>query len=439
MNQVSLAVVIPTRNRTSLAIQACESLLTQTGCSYEVFVSDNCTDPQESGELKAYCARAGRATYLRPDEPVAMGRHWDWAVRTAMHRSTATHFTVHYDRRVTKPDHLRLVCDVMAAFPSDVVTWTMDQVLLNGSRSAVWQTPWDGRVYQVRTARVVQMASQGKILEMGQAFPILSNCAVPRPVLEKIQTDFGSVCDSIAPDTCFTFRFSAAHGRYIHFDRTVGIIHAQHRSTASGYLRGGAGGDFPDFRKSWGDSTWLAASPIPELNLGQNMLFHEYELVRRATDNPSFAPLDRAGYLRELGYSLRWVDDPVRAAELREILMKNGWTPDMVSDAVPEPSPSQLQPRDQRSKPHEFLRRALESAIARIWRGDFEARTAAVLFLAKYLNVTPDHICGFEFPNDLEAVRHAIAYPRRPVKSNPYLATLEPVEVTAGTGTPAHT
>jgi hypothetical protein len=81
----------------------------------------------------------------------------------------------------------------------------------------------------------------------------------------------------------------------------------------------------------------------------------------------------------------------------------------------------------------------LESGIARICRGDFEARTAAVLFLARYLHVTPDHICGFEFPNDLEAVRHAIAYPRRPVKSNPYLATLEPVEAAAGPATtPAH-
>ena len=36
----------------------------------------------------------------------------------------------------------------------------------------------------------------------------------------------------------------------------------------------------------WGDRPWLDAAPIVGLNMGQNVLFHQYELVRRVTDDP---------------------------------------------------------------------------------------------------------------------------------------------------------
>ena len=56
----------------------------------------------------------------------------------------------------------------------------------------------------------------------------------------------------------------------------------------------------------WGHRPWLDAAPILGLNMGQNVLFHEYELVRRVTDDPEFKPIEMRGYLRELGHSLPW-------------------------------------------------------------------------------------------------------------------------------------
>lgn len=429
---VSLAIVIPTRNRGALAIAACESLLKQTGCSVHVFVSDNSTQPSDIRQVADYCARAGaeRVTYLRPVESLPMPTHWDWALRTAMERSAASHFSVHYDRRITKPGHLRLIADVLSQFPSDLLTWSADHVSQEAGRSYVWQTPWDGRVYAIRTSRVVQMTIGGRVREMGHSFPILSNCAIPRAVLVTLLRQFESICDSTGPDSCFTYRFCATHDRYIHVDRAMGIIYAAHRSAGGGYVRG-AGGDFDDFAQSFSTRSWLDAAPIPGLNLGQNMLFHEYELVRRATNNPAFTPVDREGYLRELGYALRWIEDPSRAAATRDLLLEHGWSPSRLAVETPPAALPMSVVRDPESRFSRLLRDLGETLVVRIWRNDIERRVAGILFLANYLRIAPEHICGFGFVSDQEAVRQALRWPRRRVEINPYLEPMQPELIAA--------
>ena len=119
---------------------------------------------------------------------------------------------------------------------------------------------------------------------------------------------FGDICNSTGPDTCFAFRFCATHERFIHYDRALGVVYASDRSTGLGYLRGG-GGDFDDFVKAWQSRPWLDAAPIPGLNLGLNLLFHEYEFVRKATSDPEFPPIDKTGYLRDLARGLQFIED----------------------------------------------------------------------------------------------------------------------------------
>ena len=101
--ELLLAVVIPTRNRAALAITACESLVNQNGCRYRVFLSDDPGSEDDSARLAEYCARAaGRVTYLKPEAPLPMATHWDWALRTVMATSDATHFDVRPDRRIVR-------------------------------------------------------------------------------------------------------------------------------------------------------------------------------------------------------------------------------------------------------------------------------------------------------------------------------------------------
>ncbi len=50
----NLLVVIPTRNRAELAINAINSVLSQENCELELIVSDNSTDDAEVSRLADY-------------------------------------------------------------------------------------------------------------------------------------------------------------------------------------------------------------------------------------------------------------------------------------------------------------------------------------------------------------------------------------------------
>ena len=114
----------------------------------------------------------------------------------------------------------------------------IDAVVNLSGRSRLGHTAWDGRVYAVPTSHVVTMTSEGKITELGQALPLLSNCTVPRAVLLRIIDRFGSICDSTTPDSCFAYRFCATHERYLHFDRAIGVLYGYHRSVGVGFSGG---------------------------------------------------------------------------------------------------------------------------------------------------------------------------------------------------------
>src|SRR6202012_2141730 len=116
---------------------------------------------------------------------------------------------------------------------------------------------------------------------------------------------FGTVCESTAPDGAFMCRFfTIGDADYLHYDRPLGILYSSRRSNGLGYLRG-KGGDFADFVKMAGDGPWPDAAPVPGMNLGNNMLYREYELVRRATGD-ALPPFDLPRVLEDLGRELRW-------------------------------------------------------------------------------------------------------------------------------------
>jgi Glycosyl transferase family 2 len=392
---VTIAVVIPTRNRASYAIAAVQSLLDQE-IGLDIFVSDDSTEPDQ---LRDFCRGEPRVRYLRPSAELSMGEHWDWALRQAMALSPASHFAVHYDRKFSKPGVWVDLAAAESKRPDVLMTFPLDFVSNQPPPLRVWQTPWTGRMFFVRTARVAELLSTGHVEVIAHTLPVLSNCVVPRTVLQSIIERFGDVCSSTGPDVAFMMRFLALNDRYVHFDRAAGILYGSSRSNGLGYMRG-TGGDFPDFRKLWGDRPWLYAAPVPGVSLGSNMLFHEYELVRRETGE-RLPPLDMTGVLNELGAALRWVHDPQMKAQLRGLLREYGWNgPD------PAPHPARLS-------------RA----------GTYQAVT---LFLARWFGVVPEIITGFSFRDDETALRYALKYPRRAQDAADHLALLDPEEAGLG-------
>ena len=404
-----IAVVLPTRNRADLAIAGCNALLEQQEPAVHVYVSDNSTSAEHVAQLADFSRRCDRTrlSYLRPPEPLAMGAHWDWALSGLLDSSDATHYVLQYDRRIMKPHHLLYVTELMRRFPDTVVTWPFDQIQIDGEKRFVTQYCWDGRCYAIRTARVAELTSAGRVVQMGFSFPFLSNCLVPRDVLVAIRRRFGDVCHSTGPDSCFTYRLCTVRDRYIHFDRTLAVAYAMERSAGWGYFTGG-GGDFKDFSQSLGTESWLHAAPIPGLSLGQNMAYHEYELVRRATGHPAFKPIDPRGYLEDLGLCLHLIGDSERAAELRAILIQYAY--------ASGESTAGLRVRDGWPWVRRLIRDLfLETAL----------RVKVSVFKLRRLLATKPRM----FDDDLEALQYAFHTPRRRTDRNPQMAIFQPTEV----------
>jgi hypothetical protein len=402
----SITLVIPTRNRAELAMAAATGLLAQGGDELRVVVSDSSPDEDHASRLADFCDRLSepRLTYLRAPE-MPMPTHWNWALEQALAGNDTTHFSIHYDRKLPKPGQWRYMLDAMAKHPDRVITYTIDQVVGVPPRLAVWQTPWTGETYEIATARVLQMVSEGLILELGQAFPILSNCAVPRAALEEIRRRFGDVCDSTGPDATFSFRLCAFEDSYLHLDRALGVTYANHRSAGQGYLTGSET-DYGDFKKAFGDRPWLDAVALPELDLGGNMLMHEYELVRREVGD-RFPPLTTEGYLNGLAYGLDYVADPVRRKAYTKTLVSHGWRPPVAAERATPAMPGRT-----------TLRRA-----ARRRAGTLVRRSRLLLQLAVAAGAIPEPN-GFTFTTEEGALRFAKGRQRRRTSHNPVLDPL---------------
>jgi hypothetical protein len=249
------------------------------------------------------------------------------------------------------------------------------------------------------------MASEGMILELGQAFPVLSNCAVPRAAFAKIRRSFGDICDSTGPDAAFTFRLCALEDSYVHLDRALGVTYGHHRSAGQGYLTGRAT-DYADFRKAFGDRPWLDAVALPELDLGGNMLMHEYELVRREVGD-RFPPLTTEGYLNALAYGLDHIADPARREAYTKTLVGHGWRPPGGPESAASATPG-------RTSARRALRRRVGSVIG---------RSPLLLRLAAAAGAIPEPN-GFTFATEDRALRFAERHQRRPTTHNPLLDPL---------------
>ncbi len=387
---VAIAVVIPTRNRDSLAAAAARAL---AGQGVEVFVSDNSDAP---GAVRGICEAEQGMHYLRPPRVLAMAEHWDWAISRAMSLSQATHFSVHYDRNVSRPGRWPKLAEAASSRPGELITFTRDNILFHPPPRRLWQVPWTGKLYAVSTRRIAGMVAAGKVNAIAPFLPTLSNCLVPRTVIDEVAARFGSVCRGAGPDSVFMARYLASYDRYLHFDCAIQILAGSERSTGLGYMRG-TGGDYADFRKTVGNGPWLPLAPVPGVDIGFNLLFHDYETVRREAPG-RLPPVDRAAALDALAEDLRWVADPERRAELVRILRGQGWT-------GAEPAP--FGPRSARWILFERL----------------------ALMGARWLGRVPAAANGLAFPDDVAALDHALKYPRRRQEEAGHLAPVHAEEL----------
>ena len=321
---MNLCFVIPTRNRPDLAITAVRALLAEHATPLTVVVSDNSSTEEGVRQLRELCEAAAdpRLLYIRPPQELAMAAHWDWALAQALARTAATHFGVHYDRMIAKRGGVEQLARACARHEETLVRYSCDFTYPRADdRFMAWQPPSTGYDYEVRTAKIVELTARGTLSTIGYTWPILLNCMAPRAIFERIRARFGTICDSATPDAAFGYRFCALADRYVFLDRSLSIMYGYRFSNGQAYLRRNTNVT-QDYMQLWGNQPWLDAAPIPGLDLGLNIIFHEYNVVQRVV---GFPPLDRDGWLGELARGLAYIEDRQEVAKMRALLEEHGW------------------------------------------------------------------------------------------------------------------
>jgi len=392
-------VVIPTRNRATIAMNAIRSVLDQPVEDVRILVSDNSTSDSEREDLASFCVSAGfretspdeRLRYVRPAEPLSMSAHWDWAIHEALKSYPQTsHFLYLTDRMMFRKGALKEVLDLATIYPDKLISYNLDRIIDNVAPIRVEQYPATEKLFEVQTVRLSQLLSQALI---HPAVPRMLNCIVPRSVLNRIHERFGTVFSSVSPDFNFCCRCIETEESILYYDKAPIFHYALDRSNGASVSRGEVTADSADFNANLPLESSMAkfATPIPQLNTAVNYAFHEYCLLKQQTNSTKFFELDFQKYLQANAREVPEFVDPRLRAEMLSLLVANGYREGQANG-------------QQNVRAAGFAER-LRSKIKRVLTSP--ATTSAWLFLAHSFAVRPPGYNGFEFATVDEAIDYA--------------------------------
>lgn len=314
-----LTVVVPTRNRADLAAMAVRSVLDQAASMpVSVLLSDNSTDPEQLDALSslygdtASGGQPARVVLVRPGRDLPMAEHWEWARAQALRLSGTSHVLYLTDRSVLKSGALERLLQLAHDYPSQVVSFTHDQVNDDLEPVRVEQERWSGRVLRISAQRLLDLAAEMIIV---RPLPRALNSLIPVPVLEDLRSRHGSVFESTAPDFCFCFRLLQNVEDVIYVDQALTVMHGLSRSNGNSTTRGVASRDTRDFlRHATAFGGLAAATPLPEVTTTYNVITHELLASRAAAHIARGRPLNQTAYVRTLARETdAFVPGPMRA------------------------------------------------------------------------------------------------------------------------------
>jgi glycosyltransferase involved in cell wall biosynthesis len=337
-NYSGVVIVIPTRNRAQLAMNAVRSVLDQPVNNLQVMVSDNSTSEPDREEVSSFCVglNDARLSYVRPPESLAMTAHWDWAIEQALAGYSASHFLYLTDRMMFRRGALKEILDLAVLYGNKIISYNHDRICDDIRPIRFEQYPGTAKLIEVQTSRLSWLVSQS-ILHHG--LPRMLNCIVPREVLDRMRRRFGNVFASIAPDFNFCFRSLDVEDSILFFDKSPIFHYALNRSNGASVSRGEMTPDNADFTANLpvDNSIRNYATPIPQLNTAVNAVFNEYLIYKQESMSPRFFDLDVQKYLRANAVEMREVRDPQLRAEMHVLLEKHGYRE--VENDLPPASP----------------------------------------------------------------------------------------------------
>ena len=335
MSYTRTVVVIPTRNRGTIAMNAIRSVLDQRAENVDVLVSDNSTSENDREMLANFCAGCAdkRLQYIRPPESLAMTAHWEWAMQRALESYSASHFLFLTDRMMFRSGAVSEVLRLAARYPEKIISYNLDRIVDDSMPIKIEQYPGSGGLFEVGTERLSWLFSQSVF---HPALPRMLNCIVPRTLLTRIHERFGSVFSSISPDFNFCCRCIELEESLLFYDRAPIFHYAMSRSNGASVTRGEMTVDNADFTANLpvDNSNRNFATPIPALNTAVNAAFHEYFLFKQQTNSDRFFAVDTKKYLAANANEVAAVIDPVLRQQMNSLLVENGYRENSVNNEV---------------------------------------------------------------------------------------------------------
>jgi hypothetical protein len=319
---IRLAVALPTRNRSDMAMAVVESLLRVGEPDVTVVVSDNSTDEAERARLHTFCARhADDVDYVRPPEPLAMAPHWEWLRREVQGRSEVTHVTYLNDRLLFAAGALAQLAEIVAREPEWVVSYQHDRVEDATMPAELTQFPWTGQLLELDARRLIEMSSRGTF---GSYLPRMLNCIVPVGTLTAIERRYGSVFASVSPDYCFAFRCIATCDSILYFDRACIVEYGTGRSSVHTYMKGRPNEVHARFARETSGFR-LAGTPEPGFETVANGLYKEYFVAREETGGDRFPAVSPRSYLAAQAVAIAQIEEPEWRSRMKRLLRRHGW------------------------------------------------------------------------------------------------------------------
>jgi Glycosyl transferase family 2 len=299
-----VVILIPTRNRSDLAMSAVRSVLDQPVADLQLVLSDNSTIDDDRNALEMFCRRLAdsRLLYIAPPGSLSMTEHWDWAIHEALQRYNASYITYLTDRSLFKPGALSKILNLAKLHPEKVISYDWVTVFDHLRPITVERQPQTDQLLEVLASRLLFLSSRSIF---PRCLPRMMNCCVPLRVVKQIQEEFGNVFASSSPDYNFAYRCLELVESILFYDHAAFVSYAIPRSTGAGLTGIPTDGsrDFLSWPELQGRPRNYAA-PMPALDTGVNYIVHEYCLMERASLTGKFPRLKAVPYLAKSAKSL---------------------------------------------------------------------------------------------------------------------------------------
>jgi glycosyltransferase involved in cell wall biosynthesis len=263
------SIVIPTRNRPALFIQAVLSALRQDFEDFEVVVSDNSSDEKTQRIVEDMADP--RLRIFKPDTNLSMHEHWEFATQKA----NGQYVMMVTDRSVLKRHALRTIHAAILSSKSTASVcywrWTLFDEKCN-LEFADYPIIQSGKTFEWESSTVAKNFANG---EKGFSYnlPRTLNSCYSADLAKKIRDEHGTLFTPISPDFTSAFYFLAYSPHVLFLD--IPLFISQGLDVSNGGGTYSSVSSALDYLNSLGNFEYFKYVPL-KIPLVENMIFEDF-------------------------------------------------------------------------------------------------------------------------------------------------------------------